>query len=416
MNKNKNIPRLRFLEFKNSPEWEELPLDKLGKIISGLTYAPEDVKAEGLLVLRSSNVQNNKLVLNDNVYVRKDIDGVNLVHQDDILICVRNGSKDLIGKNALIPDKMPLCTHGAFMTIFRAKKPQFVFQLFQTKNYENQVNADLGATINSINSKNLIKYKFNTPKEKEQEKIAECLSSVDELITAQTDKIAALKEHKKGLMQKLFPQEDETTPRYRFLEFRNSPSWTDAPLGDIAVFFKGKNISKSDVVVDGMTECIRYGELYTHYKETIKEICSKTNLDKSTLIFSEYNDIIIPASGETQIDIATASCVLKKGVALGGDLNIIRSPLNGTFLSYYLNAIKKGEIAALAQGNSVVHLYISQLQKLIITYPELVEQEKIAECLSSLDELISLHTEKLSALKEHKKGLMQQLFPAVEKE
>lgn len=205
----KTIPSYRFPEFHNAPPWQEKLLHKLGRLVSGLTYKPEDVRDDGLLVLRSSNVQNNKLDLYDSVYVRSDMKGANLVHKDDILICVRNGSKDLIGKNALIPNKMPLCTHGAFMTIFRANQPQFVFQLFQTKDYESQVNADLGATINSINSKNLLKYKFCVPNENEQKKIAECLSSLDELISLHTEKLSALKEHKKGLMQQLFPVVEE---------------------------------------------------------------------------------------------------------------------------------------------------------------------------------------------------------------
>jgi type I restriction enzyme S subunit len=104
---------------------------------------------------------------------------------------------------------MPLCTHGAFMTIFRSQSAKFVFQLFQTSAYQNQVDADLGATINSINGSHFIKYKFYIPLPPEQQKIANCLSSLDDLITAQTQRIDTLKTHKKGLMQQLFPALDE---------------------------------------------------------------------------------------------------------------------------------------------------------------------------------------------------------------
>ncbi len=124
------------------------------------------------------------------------------------------------------------------------------------------------------------------------------------------------------------------------------------------------------------------------------------------------NDVIIPASGETQEDIATASCVLKSGVALGGDINIIRSSINGVFLSYYLNNAKKREIAKLSQGISVVHLYSSQLATLEIEIPNPKEQQRIADCLSSIDDLITAQAQKLEALKKHKKGLLQKLFPA----
>ncbi|MBE4146411.1 restriction endonuclease subunit S [Vibrio cholerae] len=205
----KDIPELRFDGFEG--EWEEVELRKLGDLISGLTYSPDDVRASGLLVLRSSNVQNGKIVYEDNVFVEPNIKGANISKPDDILICVRNGSKALIGKNALIPQNVPLSTHGAFMTIFRSKYAQFTFQLFQTNAYQKQVDADLGATINSINGKQLLKYKFKIPRSNdEKEIIVKCLSSLDDLINAQTDKIEVLKEYKKGLMQQLFPEMKES--------------------------------------------------------------------------------------------------------------------------------------------------------------------------------------------------------------
>jgi len=198
-------PRLRFPEFQDAGEWEETRLGRLGELVSGLTYSPDDVRESGLLVLRSSNVQNGEIALDDCVYVDPSIKGANLSQPNDILICVRNGSKALIGKCALIPDGMPLCTHGAFMTVFRAKPPSFVFQLFQTDRYQKQVAGDLGATINSINGGQLLKYEFFVPKPPEQQRIASCLSSLDALITLESQKLEALKTHKKGLMQQLFP-------------------------------------------------------------------------------------------------------------------------------------------------------------------------------------------------------------------
>jgi type I restriction enzyme S subunit len=198
-------PRLRFPEFQNAGEWKETRLGKMGELISGLTYSPDDVREHGLLVLRSSNVQNGKIALLDCVYVDPGIKGANLSLPNDILICVRNGSTALIGKSALIPKGMPLCTHGAFMTIFRSQTPSFVFQLFQTAKYQKQVAGDLGATINSINGSQFLKYKFFVPKPPEQQRIADCLTSLDDLIAAQTQKLSALKAHKKALMQQLFP-------------------------------------------------------------------------------------------------------------------------------------------------------------------------------------------------------------------
>ncbi len=201
---------------------------------------------------------------------------------------------------------------------------------------------------------------------------------------------------------------EKVLPKLRFPEFKDN--WKESKLSQIAKFSKGKGISKSDIDENGEIECVRYGELYTHYKETINEVKSKTNLSKEELIFSEENDVIIPASGETQLDIATASCVTRSGIALGGDLNIIKSKTNGVFLSYYLNSKKKIDIAKLAQGISVVHLYSSQLGLLKINLPNTEEQQKIASFLTSVDERLTLLAQQKEKLELYKKGVMQQIF------
>ncbi len=202
------------------------------------------------------------------------------------------------------------------------------------------------------------------------------------------------------------------TPRLRFPEFRDAGPWEVMRLGDIGTISKGKGISKSDIKPDGTLPCVRYGELYALYGEVIREVASSTHADPAGLVLSEQNDVIIPASGETKEDIATASCVMIKGVALGGDLNIFRSAMSGAFLAYYVRGNLKSGISKVAQGDSVVHLYPTQLEKLTLAIPPtLEEQQKIAGCLSSLDDLIRDQDEKIEALKRHKKGLMQQLFP-----
>ena len=199
------VPRLRFPEFRDAGEWEEKRLGDLGTLISGLTYSPKDVRDGGLLVLRSSNIQNGEIALDDCVYVRHDMNGADLTQPDDILICVRNGSGSLIGKNAIVPKGMPVCTHGAFMTVFRASAPHFARVLLQTTAYQKQVAADLGATINSINRSQLLKYRFTVPKPAEQQPIAACLSAVDTQVAAQARRITSLKQHKQGLLKQLFP-------------------------------------------------------------------------------------------------------------------------------------------------------------------------------------------------------------------
>lgn len=197
-------------------------------------------------------------------------------------------------------------------------------------------------------------------------------------------------------------------PKLRFPEF--SIEWESDLLENIADFSKGKNISKADIVPNGVTECIRYGELYTDYDVVIKDIISKTNIKRQDLVFSKKNDIIIPSSGETQLDIARAACVLKDNIALGGDLNIIRTKHDGVFIAYNLNEKKKFEIAAMAQGNSVVHLYSSQLKTLKLNLPTLSEQQKIASFLNAVDKKLEQLQQKKELLEQYKKDMMQKLF------
>nr|WP_156188721.1 restriction endonuclease subunit S [Acinetobacter indicus] len=197
-------------------------------------------------------------------------------------------------------------------------------------------------------------------------------------------------------------------PKLRFKEFDGD--WKQETLKNLATFSKGKGISKADISEDGINLCIRYGELYTTYGQVIDHIYSRTNVSKSECILSKAGDVIIPASGETQIDIATASCVLHDDIILSGDLNILSHEENGSWLAYYLSSAKKLEIAQLAQGNSVVHLYSSQLKDLKINKPSKEEQTKIASFLSAVDEKISQLTQKHELLSQYKQGMMQKLF------
>ena len=200
-------------------------------------------------------------------------------------------------------------------------------------------------------------------------------------------------------------------PRLRFSEFRDAGDWKRDQIGNIASITKGKGVSKADITNSGAIPCIRYAELYTHYCEVIHDVVSHTNVPHEDLILSQSGDVIVPASGETRVDIARAACVLPEHVALGSDLNILRSELYGPFFSYLLNSPLRRTISRMAQGDTVAHLYPNQLSQVWLAYPLRLEQQKIADCLGSLDDLIAAEGRKLEALRQHKKGLMQQLFP-----
>ena len=199
-------------------------------------------------------------------------------------------------------------------------------------------------------------------------------------------------------------------PPLRFPEF--TEPWETAKLGAIAEFSKGTGISKEQRSETGLP-CILYGELYTTYtNEVIEDVVSKTDLDPTDLVKSQKNDVIIPSSGETAEDIATARCVTSDNVLLGGDLNIIRlvEPNDGRFMSYQLNGIRKYDIAKIAQGVSVVHLYGGDLKMLSVTFPQSPEQKKIADCISLLDRRISVQIGLIEDLQKLKAALVERLF------
>ena len=199
-------------------------------------------------------------------------------------------------------------------------------------------------------------------------------------------------------------------PPLRFPEF--TEPWETAKLGAIAEFSKGTGISKEQRSETGLP-CILYGELYTTYtNEVIEDVVSKTDLDPTDLVKSQKNDVIIPSSGETAEDIATARCVTSDNVLLGGDLNIIRlvEPNDGRFMSYQLNGIRKYDIAKIAQGVSVVHLYGGDLKMLSVTFPQSPEQKKIADCISLLDRRISVQSGLIEDLQKLKAAIIERLY------
>ena len=175
----------------------------------------------------------------------------------------------------------------------------------------------------------------------------------------------------------------------RLTEF--TEEWQGEQLHEIAELSKGIGISKEQLSENG-TPCILYGELYTKYKsEIISKIISKTDIEKSKLKHSKQNDVIIPCSGETAIDIAVARCVPFDNVLLGGDMNVIRlHKYDGAFMAYQLNGKRKTDIAKLAQGVSVVHLYGENLKSIKTYNPSLQEQQKIVKLLSMLDERLEV--------------------------
>lgn len=198
--------RFRKEDGSDYPEWKNGKLSDLCTYYQGLTYSPLDVSDEGVIVLRSSNIQSNVICYDDIVRVNLEIKEDLLVRENDILICARNGSKQLVGKTAIIKEKDLGCSWGAFMMIIRSKQANnFVYQYLKTELFKKEMFKDIStATISQITKGMLDGCSLFYPCPDEQKKIAELLSAMDEIIQLKKQKLKIWKNIKKGLLQQMF--------------------------------------------------------------------------------------------------------------------------------------------------------------------------------------------------------------------
>lgn len=185
-------------------DWDLASLGEVGKPVIGLTYKPSDVSSEGTLVLRSSNIKNGALTYENNVFVKHDLPSRVITSEGDLLICVRNGSRSLIGKCALIDEKAAGSAFGAFMSLFKSDESTFVYFQFQSHLIKKQIEDTMGATINQITNKDLKRFRIPFPKlAKERFKITEVLINLEQDISSLNSRLTKTKALKQGMMQEL---------------------------------------------------------------------------------------------------------------------------------------------------------------------------------------------------------------------
>lgn len=204
----------------------------------------------------------------------------------------------------------------------------------------------------------------------------------------------------------------DNIPTLRFPEFKEE--WEKKRFDEIFLFSTGKSIKQNEASPNFKTPCVRYGELYHMYNEVITEVVNKTNLDKSELLFSDGDEILLPSAGEDPLDIGSASALTIKNVAIGRTINILKPAKENVysqiFASYYINHRLKETISKLAKGVSISNVYNSDLKTLEITLPNLAEQEKNASFYTAIEEKIQALKKKHSFIEQYKKGVMQRLF------
>ena len=400
-------------------DWEVTELGKIGQVVSGLTYSPQDVNNNGTLVFRSSNVQKENLSFEDTVYVDTEGLSYNPVIENDILICVRNGSKHLIGKNTLITKEVEGVAFGAFMSVFRSDLNNYLIQYFKTDIYNKEIHKNLGATINSINGSELKRFKVPLPPRSERQKIATILSTWDSAIAKQEQLITAKKEFKKGLMQLLL------TGKKRFEGFEGE--WETPMINTVFDFLNTNSLSRNQLNYDddeGVYN-IHYGDIHATYEDSIlnfdyenkvpkinKDVLLSKNVD-----YLKSGDLIIADASEDYEGIGEAielANVNERKVVSGLHTFAFRDKKNKTaegFRSYiFRNPVVKKALKTIATGSKVYGISKGNIQKFRIVLPTLPEQQKIAALLSAADKEIGILQIELATLRGQKRGLMQRLL------
>lgn len=414
MSSNSNIPQLRFPGFTG--EWKEKPLSAF--------LREHKTKSDGKSEVHSVSV--TKGVVNQVEYLGRsfaaaDTSKYNLVRPNDIIytksptgafpygIVKQNKNPYNVIVSPLYAVYSPVNKHIGYIIDSYFESPE------RTNNYlASLIQKGAKNTINISNATFVSKCMCLPSEPSEQKRIADCLSEMDNLISAQGQKVEALKEKKRGMMQQMFPQQGETTPRLRFPGFAGE--WEEKSLGDVGSFIRGLSYNKNDVTSD--TTCtlvIRSNNIiqdgYVDCKNGLQFV-NKLPSEEQTLCKGDIT--ICLANGSSNL-VGKSACFIGNysGIAtVGAFCGIYRSPspitkylVQTAMYKHSINLIKQGGNGALA------NLYGKDILGLTFRFPLLDEQQKITECLSVMDDLIASESAKLDALKEHKKGLMQQLFP-----
>lgn len=425
----KLIPELRFPEFKNEGEWEFNELGEISEIVRGGSPRPiQDyltTSDDGLNWLKIADVpSDSKYITGTKEKVLKEaLSSTREVNTGDLIL----SNSMSFGRPYIL--KIRTCIHDGWIAIRKISKVTFedyLFYFISSESSQSYFNSNAaGAAVKNLNADIIKLLPIHYPSnKKEQQKIASCLSSLDDLIEAHSQKLDLLRDHKKGLMQNLFPQDREKVPKYRFKEYEQDGDWVKKSLIDTAdkkVKWSftggpfGSNLKASDYTSEGIRiiqlQNIGDGEFNDEYKiytsvEKADELLS-CNIYAGEIILSKMGD---PVGRACIIPDKLKRCVMASD---GIRLVVNETKYSKYFVYSLINSKQIREaIENKATGSTRKRIGLDELRNVELLVPKsLTEQTKIASCLSALDELITTQAEKIDQLKLHKKGLMQGLFP-----
>ena len=359
----------------NAFVWEQRKLLEFVSFFNGLTYTPDDVEETGTLVLRSSNVKNGEIVDADNVYVNDKAVTSENVHEGDIIVVVRNGSRALIGKHAQIKASMPNTVIGAFMSGMRSEHSSFVNALLDTSAFENEIAKNMGATINQITGYMFSKMEFMIPSGDEQQKIGEHFQSLDNLIT--------LHQRKPYFWNKFIVID-----------------WEQRKLGDLVDRVTRKNqdlVSELPLTISAQYGLIDQNEFFDK-RVASKDVSGYYLIENGEFAYNKSTSTDAPWGAIKRLDRYENGVLSTLYIVFGIKAN---NPIDSDFLvSYYsTNLWHKGihEIAAEgARNHGLLNIAPADFFETKLMIPQdIEEQKKIGKYFEELERLITLHHHKL---------------------
>ncbi|MEB8487718.1 MULTISPECIES: restriction endonuclease subunit S [Acidithiobacillus] len=396
------VPKLRFPEFRGAEGWEPKRLGLALKFQAGFPFpsAGFNDAGKGLRLIRNRDLRSDDIVK----FYSEDFDPNFVVNNGDVLVGMDGDFTPTVWEKgeALLNQRV-----GRILP--RGDNDHRFLLYLLTLCLKGIEEATARTTVKHLSHSAVEDRHEPLPSPAEQQKIAECLSSVDELMAAQARKVDALKTHKKGLMQQLFPREGETQPRLRFPEFQNTGEWVRKTVGDVSEVLMCKRIFADETNPNEGVPFYKIGTLGGVPDAFISR--EKFEDYKSRYNYPRKNEVLITCSG------TVGKCLPFDGKdAYFQDSNIVwldnpTGEVSNEFLLMLLSNVNWGRL----NSTTITRIYGPDLRGMAIKYPEDEdEQQRIASCLISLDALITSETQKLEALKTHKNGLMQQLFPSPE--
>ena len=402
------VPALRFPEFQGMNGWEEKKLEEIGNFIGGGTpnTAIQEYWDGGIPWYTPTEIKNGDLKSSNRTITEKGLknSSAKLLPQGAILITTRA----TIGDVAI--SKKECTTNQGFQSLVVNDSESNLFWFYWIiRHKEELIKRASGSTFKEISKNEIINITSYSPKKQEQQKIAACLSSLDELIEATAQKVEALKEHKKGLMQRLFPAEGKNVPDLRFPEFQGMNGWEKKQVKDFGEVITGNTPSrKEEKYWNGDFVWITAQDFKGKYiNDSILKL-TKFGKDKARVI--PKNSVLV-----TCIASIGLNAINKVECSTNQQINAIccNQEYNYEYM-YYLVTYNTKNLKQLAGQTAVPIITKKSFEEFeVYAIENYDEQQKIADCLSSLDELIEATSRKVEILKEHKKGLMQQLFPKI---